>query len=88
MVKPDPEKKEELSLWFKVYDHDVAVSNDFLGKCNINVEKCVKDPNEWVINKYFKLWLSEKEKSNVKFKNDDNDCGELYVQIKFVPKEI
>mmetsp|Transcript_8223 Transcript_8223/g.8928 ORF Transcript_8223/g.8928 Transcript_8223/m.8928 type:complete len:936 (-) Transcript_8223:201-3008(-) len=65
------------SLECKIYDDD-TLSDDFLGKCYIDLQPTMDNPQKCVINDAFQL-TSKDGKTDVE--------GEVYIQALFIPEE-
>ena len=63
----------------KVMDSDTLNPDDPLGKCTIPVEEMLQKPGTWIVNGSFKL-----EPINPKAGQEKQDCGDIYVQARFV----
>ncbi|KRX05859.1 C2 domain [Pseudocohnilembus persalinus] len=66
----------------EVYDDDL-VGDELLGYVGVDILETLKNPGKWKINQSFKLQGDNEMKKKYKIKDDN--LGEIYIQVMFVP---
>lgn len=71
-------------IQLRVLDYD-PLMNDSLGRTSFQIEECIKNPGKWMVDAFLPL---EPIKPSEDKEEEKKDLGQIYIQARFVKKDV